>query len=80
MVYIKYTKDIKYTKEVFMLYLKRDLKDDGIVVISPEGKELKFYITDIRGTRAKLGFEDFNGFQVWRSELWERKRLDSGSK
>ncbi len=55
-----------------MLFLTRDLKDDGIVIIAPNGEELKFFITQIKGGQVRIGFEKFENFRVWRGEVWKK--------
>lgn len=55
-----------------MLHLQRNLNDDGIVIVAPNGQEIRFHIKSISNTTAKLAFEHSEGFQIWRSEVWER--------
>lgn len=61
-----------------MLFLTRNLKDEGITVVSSTGEKLKFYIMEVRGSTVRLGFETFKGFEVWRSEVMERKSKEKG--
>ncbi len=57
-----------------MLHLVRNLKDDGIVITTPDGNQLKFYVTKVMGSCVTLSFESFKGFQVDRGEVLERKK------
>ncbi len=59
-----------------MLFLKRIPNDEGIVIIAPNGEELKFNIAEIKGNQVKLCFESAPGFQIWRGEVWERMKRE----
>lgn len=55
-----------------MLEIERKLMDKGIVVVLPDGQELRFYVVEIRSNRVKLGFSKFSNFKVYRAELYDK--------
>lgn len=57
-----------------MLEIERTYRDkqNGIVVVTPEGKALTFYITWIGENRCKIKFVDNPDFMVLRKELHEK--------
>ncbi len=51
-----------------MLHIKRQEKDEGIVIVLPTKQMLRFYVTKARHTYSKLGFASFDGFGIYRGK------------
>ena len=59
-----------------MLTLQRSIDDQGIVIVTPDGQELRIYVTEISRNKVRLGFTKFKDFGVWRGEVWEKKKAE----
>lgn len=58
-----------------MLHLVRTLNDEGIVIRSEDGRELKFTITKTWGKHIRLSFDKFDGFSVNRGEVDRKQKM-----
>ncbi len=59
-----------------MLVLSR-LRDETVVLILPDGTELRAGIVDIRGDKVRLGFDAPRDVLVHREEVWQDMKREA---
>lgn len=62
-----------------MLVLSR-LRDEEIVLVLEDGRELLITQVDIRGDKSRIGVDAPKSIQVHRREVWERIKFDGNKK
>lgn len=55
-----------------MLEIERKIKDNGIVIILPDGTEVRLYLLKTSRNKATIGFGKFQNVGIYRAELWEK--------